>query len=65
MKTYLWSARYSTARGHYWKLERECVNTGKEWLVAFQKDKPEVLFKLSVRMPSNSGLLPLVHKINL
>lgn len=60
MKNILWSARWSTAQGWYWKHERECLpTTGSDWLTVFQRDEPEVLFKLSEKTPSKSALLIL------
>lgn len=62
MKTYLWSVRYNHAKGYHWKLERECVNTGNEWLTVFKNAEPTVLFVLSQKMPSKKTLTTLLQE---
>lgn len=59
MKTILWSARWSTAKGWFWKNERECIDTGADWLNVFQKNEQDVLFVLSEKMPSKAKLSKL------
>lgn len=50
--TNLWSKRWNPARGHHWKLERECsIENSFAWLEVFQKDEPDVEFKLSEKKP--------------
>jgi hypothetical protein len=51
-KLYLWSKRFSTAQGHHWKIERECLQeTAQQWLEVFQKDEPDVKFVISSNKP--------------
>lgn len=51
-KLYLWSKRWSTARGEHWIIERLCEPaTAEQWLEVFQKDEPTVEFKLSYKRP--------------
>lgn len=46
----LW--RYNTTTG-YWDFVRTCaVNTAEDWLVVFQRDEPNALFKLSKHKPA-------------
>lgn len=58
----LWSLRWSTSLGWYWRLERQCENkTRKFWLTAFRKDEPEVTFRCARKTPKvPAGLSPKV-----
>jgi hypothetical protein len=48
----LYSKRFSTARGWYWKLERDTLpENAKAWLAVFQKDEPEIEFKVAAKTP--------------
>ncbi|MCK9530444.1 MAG: hypothetical protein M0R77_07775 [Gammaproteobacteria bacterium] len=48
----LYSKRWSVARGLHWQLERECSKENAQaWLAVFQKDEPEIEFKLSKKKP--------------
>ncbi len=50
--TYLWSKRFSPARGWHWRQERDCLpNTASQWLDIFQRDEPGVEFILSDEKP--------------
>jgi hypothetical protein len=38
----------------YWKLARTCdIGTAHQWLLVFQKDEPDVTFKLSPKRPAD------------
>ena len=53
MKQYLWSLRWSVAKGNHWNLEREVTDeTCQEWLKVFRNDEPKILFLVSSRKPS-------------
>jgi hypothetical protein len=48
----IYSLRWSTARGAFWKLERDCFpETSQEWLAIFEKSEPNVKFLLAKKMP--------------
>lgn len=54
MSTYitLWAYRWTTARGYQWKAERTCSGeNAADWLALYQRDEPEVHFRLAVNKP--------------
>ena len=49
---YLYSKRFSTARGWHWRQERDTLPENAEgWLLVFRKDEPEVLFVVAAKPP--------------
>jgi hypothetical protein len=49
----LYSRRFSIFRGWQWKHERICTNeTANTWLIIFERDEPDIEFKLSVDKPT-------------
>lgn len=50
----LWSRRTSTAKGNYWKAERDVTEqTAQDWLKVFRDDEPNVIFVVAKRKPSD------------
>lgn len=48
----LYSKRWSVSNGLHWHLERECsMENAQGWLALFQKDEPEIEFKLAKKKP--------------
>jgi hypothetical protein len=48
----IWSLRYSPARGSYFVMERECLeSTIQQWLKIYREDEPNVIFIGSKRKP--------------
>lgn len=48
----LYSRRWSVAKGNHWVVERDVTeDTAARWLALFEKDEPNVLFKVCKRKP--------------
>jgi hypothetical protein len=48
----LWAYRFSIAYGWQWYPQRGCTpETGKQWLAVFQKDEPDIAFKVAINQP--------------
>lgn len=48
----IYSKRWSTAKGWYWKLERDTLPENADaWLAVFQKEEPSIEFVVSAKMP--------------
>jgi len=51
-RLWLWSRRFTTAKGWHWKKERACTDkTGHLWAAIFKQDEPEITFVVSEQMP--------------
>lgn len=49
---YIYSARWTAAKGWHWNKERECENgTVTQWLDIFRKDEPNVEFVSGKKAP--------------
>lgn len=49
---FLYSKRWSTAKGWFWKLERDTLPENAEsWLSIFRKEEPEIEFVVSEKQP--------------
>lgn len=48
----LWAKRWNVAHGVTWSKERSVTpDTAENWLAIFQKDEPEIEFRLSDKKP--------------
>lgn len=53
---YLFSHRFSVARGWHWKVEREVTReTMEQWRQVYEQDEPGVPFYAGVRHPNDAA----------